>query len=291
VSLNKILVLGASGMLGYTLFHKYSKDNRFVVFGTIRNEEDLRFFKSNKSNILCSIDAMKIATIEDAIKNLKPDLIINCIGIIKQLKESKNHLLTIKINSLFPHQLAELAGKYSARLVLISTDCVFDGVNGNYTEDDDSNATDLYGKTKYLGEIGNEKHVITLRTSIIGHELKHHISLVDWFLNQNNEVNGFANAIYTGFPTVEFAHIISNVIIPNKDISGLFNVSAEKINKFELITLISRIYEKQIKIIPYDKFVCDRSLDSSKFRALTNYTPPSWESMIKDMYKDYLENY
>lgn len=173
-------------------------------------------------------------------------------------------------------------------MIHISTDCVFSGTKGNYTESDVSDATDLYGRTKYLGEV-EYPHCVTLRTSIIGHELRTDLSLVDWFLNQTGTVKGFTKAIYTGFPTVEMERIITNHVIPNEDLRGTYHVSSAPISKYDLLSLVKSVYRKQIDIEKFDNFVLDRSLDSSKFQLVTGYKPPSWDTMVEDMYADFMK--
>jgi dTDP-4-dehydrorhamnose reductase len=213
-------------------------------------------------------------------------VIINAVGIIKQLPSSKNVVKTLSINSIFPHKLVEVADRYSAKLIQISTDCVFDGEKGNYTEEDVSNATDVYGKSKNLGEIVGA-NCLTLRTSIIGRELQTSHSLVEWFLSsRGKKIKGFSNAIYSGFPTIVLADIIADLIHNHKDLAGLYHVSSEPINKLELLKLLNKAYRAEVEIKPFDDFRIDRSLDSSKFRQETGFSPASWEKMIERMAND-----
>ncbi len=287
----KILILGVSGMLGHTLFFYLNRKKENEIYATIRNKEEInRFFPSDfYKKIISDINVFNIKTVKDIIKNIKPELVINCIGIIKQLKEAKNSKISITINSLFPHQLAEICEENNSRLIHISTDCVFSGKKGNYKENDYADADDLYGRTKYLGEV-DYPNSVTLRTSIIGHELKHGVSLVDWFLAQKGNVNGYTNAIYTGFPTIEFAEIIDKYVITNPDLKGIYHVSSKPVSKYDLLQQVKKIYKKDITIIPYTDFRIDRSLDSSKFNSATGYRTPSWEELVLKMYNNYLEN-
>jgi dTDP-4-dehydrorhamnose reductase len=284
----KILILGATGMLGHTLIMKYSQNSKFNLYATVRSKKGIPngWLSILQEKLLDGIDALHIETLEKAVQTVKPDIIINCIGLIKQLEEAKNPLLTISINALFPHQLAELCARYHARLIHISTDCVFDGQKGNYTETDISDAEDLYGRTKFLGEV-DYPHAITIRTSIIGHEVKTKVGLVEWFLSQKSNVKGFTKAIYTGFPTTEMARIIADYVIPNPTLSGVYHISSESINKYELLKIIKEEYDKDIEIEPFDEFVIDRSLNSEKFRSATGYMPPSWSEMITEMYDEH----
>ncbi len=219
---------------------------------------------------------------------------VNAVGVIKQVPLAKNVITTLSVNSIFPHQLNELSEKFQFRLINISTDCVFSGEKGNYSESDLADAHDLYGKSKYLGEVVAGS-CLTLRTSIIGRELKTSNSLVEWFLsNRGRSVKGFVNAIYTGFPTVVLADILSNIIENYPNLCGLYHVSSEPINKFNLLNHINEAYQAEIKIEPFEDFVIDRSLDSNKFRKATGFEPINWDEMIRRMAADntiYQENY
>jgi len=285
----KLLILGASGMLGHALFSEFAKHSDLDVYTTARNNGLL---KKNLpphllKNIIKNINAESINSIHELIKKVKPDIVINCIGIIKQLLEANNQILSINTNSLFPHKLALFCKDHGARLIHFSTDCVFSGDKGNYSEENFPDAKDLYGRTKYLGEI-NYSHCITLRTSIIGHELLRKVGLVEWFLSREGKIDGFTNAIYSGFPTVEMARIIHDFVIPNPELNGLYHVSSDPISKYDLLRLISGIYGKKIEIEPYDDFVCDRSLDSTRFRNNTGYIPPSWKELVEKMHQHFV---
>lgn len=289
---DKILILGATGMLGQTLFINLSKQDHLDVYATARNLSGLEKFFAPEllAKIQGGVEAENFDSILRVLADVRPDVVINCIGIIKHLPVAKDPLISISINSLFPHRLALACKAVGARMIHVSTDCVFDGAKGNYTEKDESNATDLYGRTKFLGEV-YYPHCVTLRTSIIGHELKGGYGLIDWFLSQESKVRGFTRAIFTGFPTVEIAKIISQHVIPNRELSGLYQVSSTPISKYDLLRLVAEHYEKRIEIEPYDEFYCDRSLDSSRFRRITGYAPPSWPEMIKEMQQDYQEHH
>lgn len=278
-----VLILGATGMLGHTLLEQLSKRDGLDLFATVRAHGCLEVISEVlREKIIANVDADNSDSILKVLAEVKPDVVINCIGIIKQLAAAKDPLTAITINSLFPHRLALACKAAGCRLIHISTDCVFSGTKGNYTEEDFSDATDLYGRTKFLGEV-DYPHCITLRTSIIGHELQGCYSLIDWFLAQEGRVNGYTGAIYTGFPTVEMARIIADYVLPNPSLSGLYHVSSEPISKYDLLCLVAEIYGKQIEIASFDGFSCDRSLDSCRFRSITGYTPPPWREMLSDM--------
>lgn len=286
-----ILILGVTGMLGHTLFKEMSEIDNFKVYGTARSKIGLNKFFSNDElgMIIDDVNGNNYDTILRAITISKPTYIINCIGIIKQLDISNDYLTSITINSLLPHKIALFAEVTNAKLIHISTDCVFDGYNGNYTENDNSNAKDLYGKSKFLGEVINNKNALTIRTSIIGHELKTSLSLIDWFLSQKGSVKGFSKAIYSGFPTIEIADIIINYIIPNKNLFGLYHISSKPIDKYTLLNLVKDIYNKDIKINKDIDFTTDKSLNSEKFKKCTGYNPPSWEKLVEKMHQQYIK--
>jgi dTDP-4-dehydrorhamnose reductase len=190
------------------------------------------------------------------------------------------------LNSALPHRLLDLSNQFNSRLIHISTDCVFSGRRGNYQESDIPDADDVYGRSKILGEVF-DSNSITLRTSIIGHELLTNYSLLNWFLAQNDSCEGYRNAIFSGLPTVIFSEIIRDLVIPNAQLTGLFHVSASPINKFDLLTLIAKIYRKKILIKPNDEIKIDRSLNSKKFKDATGFNPPPWENLINYMHKIY----
>jgi len=288
--MTSILILGGSGMLGHKLYQVLS--NFYSTYVTFRNyNEKLKSLGIYQdSHIFNGIDAFDINSIRDTIDIVKPNVVLNCIGVIKQLPAAMNSTKSIYLNSLFPHLLTEICEKKASKLIHVSTDCVFSGKRGNYSEKDMSDAEDLYGKTKYLGEVSGINS-LTIRTSIIGHELFSNISLVDWFLSKDKKkIKGFTNAIYSGFPTVTFANELVRIINDFPDLYGLYNLSTEKISKYKLLQIIKKVYNLNIEIKPYYDFNCDRSLNSSAYKNITGFIPKKWEIMIEEMYKDYLDN-
>jgi dTDP-4-dehydrorhamnose reductase len=282
----RILIFGGNGMLGHKLVQFLGRHAE--VWATLRgNFGEIEAFELiDKQRCIEEIDIENVASIRKAVITSQPDIVINAVGIVKQLTSSKDTIRTLTVNSIFPHHLNELAAEFGFRLFCISTDCVFDGIKGNYAESDLSNATDLYGKSKNLGEVVSENSV-TLRTSIIGRELRTSHSLVEWFLaNKGKSVKGFANAIYTGFPTIVLADIIRSLIFEHPKLSGLYHVSSDPINKYDLLKLLNKQYGANIEIERDEDFRIDRSLDSTKFRNLTGFIPASWEAMIEQMAND-----
>ena len=284
----KILVLGADGMLGHRVYI-HGKLAGLDIFGTVRKTDALKrkFKRSLLGNIMPDVDAYDLDAFEKHFADLKPNVIINCIGLVKQLPESNDPEKAIYLNSLFPHKIARLSRKYKARLVHLSTDCVFSGKSGNCSESDPADPNELYGLSKLLGEVSGDNSV-TIRTSLIGHQLKGKRGLLEWFLSQKKSIKGFKNVYFNGLSTNEFARVIFDFILPNRDISGLFNVSSKKISKYDLLCLIARKYKKKIKIIPAGKPVCDRSLNSEKFRKKTGYLAPEREEIVSEMYNRHI---
>lgn len=281
----RVLVLGISGMLGHTVFRVLSENTQLDVYGSLRNQELTKMFDPKlHSKIIPFLDVLNQKLLSDTIIDLKPEVVINCIGVVKQYVDSKDPLVALPLNSMLPHQLLKFCTPINARVIHISTDCVFSGKKGNYVESDISDAEDLYGRSKYIGELNDFKNAITIRTSIIGHELSTHKSLIDWFLSKNSSVKGFRRAIFSGLPTIELAYIIDKYVLPNKNLYGLYHVSAKPINKFELLSLVAKVYKKNIQIVADDELKIDRSLNSDRFTSETGYTVPDWSILIKKMY-------
>jgi dTDP-4-dehydrorhamnose reductase len=281
----KVLVIGASGMIGSTVLRVLSESKDLVVSGTVRDASVKRFFTPEiTSRLITDVSVEHPDALVKVLDDVRPDIVINCAGLTKHKPEADDPLVSIPVNTLMPHRLAGLCKLIGARLVHVSTDCVFSGEKGGYTEADFPDARDVYGKSKALGEL-IYPHTITLRTSTIGHELHSKYGLLDWFLSQENRCNGFARAIFSGLPTVVFAQVIRDVVIPHNELSGLYHVAAKPINKLYLLKLISDVYGKSIDIVPDDKLVIDRSLDAERFRLETGYVAPEWADMIKMMHR------
>jgi len=276
----RILILGGDGMLGHQLLESFN--HQFQVMVTLRKDADTynSYNYFNSMNSLYGIEATSFDVLKEVFSHAKPEIVINCIGIVKQRLEANDAVESIKINALLPHQLSLLCAEYSARLIQISTDCVFSGNKGNYTESDIPDAKDLYGRSKLLGEVSSS-HAITLRTSIIGLELSRKQGLIEWFLSQHGKIKGYAHAIYSGFTTIELASIIEVLITKYTDLTGVWHVSSDPISKYQLLcTLTKKLKRQDVEIIVDEEFRCDRSFDGSKFNAATIYTPPSWDKML-----------
>ena len=281
----RVMVLGITGMLGNAMFRVLSENPSLTVSGTARSENSKRYFADNlHSQIVGGIDVENNDSLVKAFAVVKPNVVVNCVGLVKQLADANDPLQAVPINTLLPHRLAALCQATSARLIHISTDCVFSGSKGNYLETDFPDAYDLYGRSKLLGEV-DYPHAVTLRTSIIGHELSGHRSLVNWFLSQQNPVKGFTRAIFSGLPTVELATIVRDVVLPHQELHGLYHVASKPINKFDLLQLVAKVYGKSIEIKPAEDLVINRSLNANRFKQATGYVSPEWPAMIHNMYK------
>ena len=280
-----VLVFGAGGMLGNTVIRVLSEMTAWRVFGTLRSDGGKKFFRAQiADNLITGVDVEQQDSLLRAFTHARPTIVVNCIGLIKQLTDVNDPMRVIPINTVLPHRLATLCNLTNARLIHISTDCVFSGDKGLYRESDFPDAQDLYGRSKWLGEV-NASNAVTLRTSIIGHELSTSHGLVEWFLSQNKRCEGYARVMFSGVPAAVLANAIRDVIIPRPELNGVDHFAAKPISKYELLKLIGRIYKKEINIVPNNRLVIDRSLDPSRFLAATGYSPPEWEDMIELMKK------
>lgn len=275
----RILVLGASGMLGTAMLRTFASSEGWTVIGAVRSSSPRLAAISEGAELIAGLDATNSDSLAEVFAQARPDVVINCVGLIKQLSGGNAVASAVPINTLLPHRLANLAAIAGARLVHVSTDCVFSGSKGLYREADTPDATDVYGLSKYLGEVGGD-HAITLRTSIIGHELYSANGLIEWFLSQQQGIRGYTKAIFSGLPTVELARVVRDHVLPHASLSGLYHVSAEPIAKYDLLQLVGRAYGHDIPIEPDDSLVIDRSLNSDRFRKATGYTPPSWPDLV-----------
>ena len=278
-----ILVLGTSGMLGSTIFRYLSKYPSFYLHGVSRSKFNKIPKTFNKNITVKDLNKNNIAKI---IQKIKPEFIVNCVGIINHKININNVKETIYLNSMLPHILADECIRRNVTLIHFSTDCVFNGTKGNYKESDYSDCYDFYGKTKFIGEPHNGKTIV-IRTSIIGHELNSKFGLLEWFLNQKKSVKGFKNFFFSGFPTVEIAEILYNYILKKKTIkSGLYHLGSKKISKFNLLRIIKKVYNKKdIVVNPCYKPIVNKTLNSECFKQITNYKCPPWKDLIKKMYK------
>lgn len=283
----RILILGVTGMLGNAMLrvlHGAAASDGLEVFGTMRSPGGMAHFPDIPADrLIAHVDVENQDELVALLGRVRPDVVINCIGLVKQHSDANDPLVALPVNAMLPHRLAGLCALLGARLVHVSTDCVFNGQKGFYTESDPSDAYDLYGRSKYLGEV-TAPHTITLRTSIIGHELNGARSLIGWFLAQEGEIKGFTKAIFSGLPTMELANVVRQHVLPKPELSGLYHVAAQPISKFDLLTLVAEAYGKDITIHPDETLDIDRSLDGTRFSEATGYRADPWPDLIARMH-------
>lgn len=282
--MSRILIVGATGMLGHKMALKLAQ-KQYEVFATVRQSTPTFFTQNNHEclNIIEGVDAYDIETVNQAIIQSRPDYVLNCVGIVKQIKESNSPIPSISINALFPHQLAKIANEAGAKMIHFSTDCVFSGNKGPYKQSDLSDVNDLYGMSKFMGEVTHEG-ALTIRSSIIGREFAKPTGLLEWFISQKGgNVNGYDNALYTGLTTNSMADLVDFIIQNHPDLSGLYHVSSDEISKFDLLSIINEAYKVGVTIDRDTEFYCDRRLNMAEFKDKTGWHPGSWDKMIKAM--------
>ena len=286
----KILVLGASGLLGHTIFRILGETTQWSVRGALRNRKTRELFPRAlaERTVLCG-DLEHQSELEKTMAGVEPDVVINCLSVPKgELRE--DNLRTVVSNlSVLPQRIAYACAESGTRLIHFSSDGVFSGTKGGYSEDDPPDATDVYGMSKFLGEV-RDAHTISIRTSMIGHEMQAANGLLEWFLSQKTECSGFTRAVFSGLPTTELARMIRDVVLVKPELSGIYHIAARPISKFNLLQLVAEVYEKRIELIPDDRVVIDRSLNTDRFRAATGYEPPPWPELIKTMHADHLRS-
>jgi dTDP-4-dehydrorhamnose reductase len=281
----RVLILGATGMLGHTLFREFGQEPGIEVWGAARASSARPALSPppGAAGMITDFTA-DAAGFERALDVSAAHAVINCVGLIKQHSRAADPVEMITTNSVFPHIAARECAAREIRFIHISTDCVFSGADGGYGEDSTPDARDLYGRSKLLGEVGAP--ALTLRTSLIGHEPYSAISLIDWFLAQTGTVQGFHNAIYSGLTTSAFAAMLATAVLPRRDLVGLFQVASAPISKYDLLAKVASVYGWDGELVAFDDFHCDRSLRADAFRLATGYTAPTWDDMIVDMYRN-----
>jgi len=283
-SATRILILGASGMLGHTALRYFAQQRDFEVFGSLRAPKPALQSLAPQAQLIAGVDVENIDALAGLLARVRPDVVLNAIGVVKQLAAADDPLVALPINALLPHRLARLCELAGARLIHVSTDCVFTGRQGMYKESDAPDALDLYGRSKLLGEV-DYAHAVTLRTSIIGPEFGGGAQgLVGWFLAQRGEVKGYAKALFSGLPTIELARVIHRHVLPQPALRGTWHVSSSPIDKLSLLQLVKQAWGRDTLIHPDAQLVIDRSLDSSRFREATGYAPAAWPELIAQMH-------
>lgn len=289
MSIANIVVLGGAGMLGHKMF-QILRAHFNGVFATVR--EDLsqppfhRIGLLQGADVVEGVDVSRFEALESVLQAFRPAYIVNCVGVIKQRAEAVDAIPSLTINSLLPHRLAKIAERWGGRVIHFSTDCVFSGRRGDYSENDPSDAEDLYGRSKFLGEVA-VTNALTLRTSIIGRELTEHRSLLDWFLGQKNKtIRGYRNVIYSGVTTNHIAELVASIISQHPSLSGLYQVASNPISKYDLLCLLRGAYQLEIRIDPDDAEVSDRSMRATKLEQQIAYRCPPWTELARELAED-----
>ena len=287
--MTKVLILGGAGMLGHKMFQTLT-DASFDTYATVRqavgDSPAAELASSSDGHFIGGVDVSDFGSVAALLDETRPDVLVNCVGVIKQRDAAHDSIESITINSLLPHLLAEKCALIGARVIHFSTDCVFDGEKGAYEESDPSDAKDLYGRTKYLGEISSPGS-LTLRSSIIGRELYNYASLIEWFLSQDgNKVRGFTKALYAGMTTNQMSALVRDLIVDHPDLTGMYQVSGPWINKYDLLLMVRDAFELDIEIERDEDVNIDRTLVGDRFSADTGFVAPSWQEMVTELAAD-----
>lgn len=280
----KLLIFGGAGMLGHKLWQ--TAKCRAETWATVRSARSLPSdapFEGRR--VIAEVHAEHFETVARAFESTRPDVVVNCLGVVKQRGEAKDPITSLTVNSLFPHQLASLCSSAGARLIHISTDCVFSGRSGHYRESDEPDAIDLYGRSKQLGEVSGSG-LLTLRTSMIGRELTTSQGLVEWLLAQRDCAPGFTNAVFSGLTTIELSRVILDIAESRQNLQGVYHVASNPIAKYDLLVLLNRAFSLGLTIERDESVRIDRSLDATRFREATGYRAPDWTAMIGEMADD-----
>ena len=283
----RILILGGTGMLGHKLWQRLGArfpDTCTTIRGTRPDCRRFRIFDDPR--VIENVDAANQDKLSAALDQALPNVIVNCVAVTKRRESPAGPAPSILLNAFLPHRLAEWTAANGARLITVSTDCVFDGKKGGYTEQDAPNAEDIYGRTKALGEVAYGD-ALTIRTSFIGRELDHGTELLEWFLGRaGRTVKGFRGALYTGISTLYFADLIGDIIEKCPRLRGLYQVTSEVISKYDLLCLARDAFGMDVKIEPDDTVAIKRNLNGEKFRRATGISTPSWSKMMNDLAAD-----
>ena len=282
-----VVVIGAGGLLGSACMRIFNESPSINTVGTFRTKYDCNQFPYKSEQHYFLSDALDTAQLEVLFQHLRPSVVVNCTSLSKDRLQLSDPLELIPVYALLPHVLANFCSRFSARLIQISSDGVFSGDKGNYREKDIPDAPDLYGRTKLMGEVVAQG-CVTLRTSMIGHDPKLQNGLVSWFLNQKGTCKGFSKAIFSGFPVTVLARIIRDYVFPNPKLEGIYNLASLPISKFDLLRLITEIYDTSVTVIPDNSIKINRSLNASSFNTATQYLAPSWSELVTMMRDDYL---
>lgn len=285
----KVALLGSTGMIGHRVLLELLKCEQIDVVGLSRstNHKSLIQKFSDRDGFYEGVDMADFKQVELLLEKIKPEVIINAVGItIRKLNQPDSFEKAFQVNTLLPKTLQKWVQKNNARLIHLSTDCVFSGAKGNYTEIDIPDANDVYGKTKFAGEVEG-KNCLTLRFSAIGRELESHTELLDWFLQQNNKnIQGHEKAIYTGLTTAQLSEEIVKIVLNHKNLEGLYQISNQAISKYELLCLLKKAYGLNLNIEKIDGKNSNKALLSNKYKEATGFVPRDWSTLINNLIND-----
>ena len=282
----KVLVLGANGMLGHKVCQILGLTHEVFATSarTVPNLSDMTGVEND--HLITGVNALDLSTVERVMDRVRPDFVVNSIGVVKKTLMDDGASTAVEVNSVLPQALSEFSKRYNYKLIHISTDCVFSGDSGMYVESDSADARDLYGRSKLMGET-ELQNALVLRTSIVGRELGRQHGLLEWLLAQSpGPVSGYTQAYFSGIPTVTLAKLIDQIITTQSELSGCFHVASNRISKFDLLNLISAKFENRWEIYPSDEVVIDRSLNGSLFKGVTKIDIPMWSALIKELFAD-----
>jgi dTDP-4-dehydrorhamnose reductase len=278
----KVLVLGVDGMIGHKIAQLLSSD--FKLIGSSRKKISIRDVGIRKGEIVFHDFSNK--NIDSLLNRINPDVTINCIGVTIRRDIFNKEKNVVFSNSELPHALDKWSKNNLKKLIHLSTDCVFSGINGNYKDDDVPDARDIYGLTKAAGEINNSKN-LTIRSSMIGREVYNHTELFEWLFHmKNNSIEGFSNVIYSGITNVRMAKIIQYILKNKINLSGIYNISSEPISKYDLLVKLSEAFNLNVEIEKNKYNKSNKVLISKKFTEITGMCPPNWDDLISEFKDD-----
>jgi dTDP-4-dehydrorhamnose reductase len=285
-----LVIVGAGGMLGHRLVQEFCRHSDYDVHATLRTMIPASFANA-RATYHTEVDlAFDTSKIRNLLQEIRPEIVINAAGVIKHRAAGADPDLSMSINGALPHTLGITATEIGARLIHISTDCVYSGQreDGGYSEAEAPDAVDVYGRSKAVGEVDWGGH-LTVRTSIIGFELANHLGLLGWLFGNTSgvTVQGYERAIYSGLPTSTLARTIRHVIAELPQMRGLYHVASRPINKYELVKRLNDAFALGLKVVPASRVVCNRALNDSRFRSESGLLRPTWDQLIDDLLADY----
>jgi dTDP-4-dehydrorhamnose reductase len=282
--MTRILILGATGLLGHKLWQRLPAQFP-ETFAAVRRSSDAlgKFAMFSGNRVVEGIDALDFSNIEHVLNDIQPSVVVNTIGVTKRKESATDPVASIELNALLPHRLVRWAARNNARVINFGTDCVFSGRLGHYTEDSLTDAEDLYGRTKALGEIRGE-HGLTIRSSFIGRELGGRTELLEWALaNRGRTIRGFRRAMYSGVSTIFLTRVVGDIIERLPGMCGLYQLAGDTISKYDLIAMVNEVFRADISLVPDDSVGIDRTLDGTRFAKVTGLRVPPWRDLLTEL--------